>query len=73
MNVRRGGSEESLSTKQLNFVTEMAWVFSRYNYIRPDAVETVDSLIDSLLQRDLLRETFSDDFTCLGGEISPAH
>lgn len=50
----------------------MAWVFSRYYYLKEEVVEHVQSQIDSLLVRDLLRETFNDDHTCLGGEISPA-
>lgn len=50
----------------------MAWVFSRYYYLRPAVEAHVQSQIDSLLHRSLLRETFNDDTYCLGGEISPA-
>lgn len=50
----------------------MAWVFSRYYYVRAPVQNEVDSSIDQHLQRNLLRETFNDDHYCLGGEISPA-
>lgn len=57
---------------QLLFLTDMAWVLSRFYYLRPDVKDLVNTRIDVLLQRALLRETFNDDNYCLGGEISPA-